>query len=59
MSTTCVTPTYTDVEPTYGIFAPEPPPCIPDAVTQFVTLETEDSLYILTESNEQIMLEED
>lgn len=59
MSTTCVNPTYTDVEPTYGIFAPEPPPCIPDAVTQLLDLETENSLLLLTEDNLQLQLEED
>lgn len=57
MSVTCVTPTFSEVEPTYGIFATDPPPCIPDAVTQTISLETEDLLELLTESNVQLDLE--
>lgn len=59
MAETCVTPTFTEVEPDLQIFPPPTPPCLPDAVTQAPWLETEGLLDLLTEDNLQLLLEED
>lgn len=57
MSTTCVTPTFTEVSPTYGIF-PEPmPPCLPDSETQLVVIATEADIELLTEDGLTLLME--
>lgn len=57
MSTACTTPTYTEVEATYGIFPDDPPPCIPDAVTEVFEILTEALADLLAESGDQLLLE--
>lgn len=57
MSTTCVSPTFTEVAPTYGIFPELPPPCLPDAVTQLVAIATEEDVALLDETGAELLME--
>jgi len=57
VSTVCITPTYTDIEASYEIFSSDPPPCIPDAVTELKELLTELLEDLTTEDSAQLLLE--